>query len=97
MFNQNLDAMIRQHEAAAKEEWRAATLDILHKVKARAYPDIQAFKRDFEPYLSLLGERYGHLSECEPVRRAWTGALQLLTDGYWRKFRFRPDDLSSYR
>ena len=97
MFNQNLDAMIRQHEAAAKEAWRSATLDVLHKVKARAYPDIQAFKSNFEAYLLLLEERYGRLSEREPVRQTWLDALQLLTADYWRKFRFHPDDLSAYR
>ena len=41
MFRQNIDVMIRHHEAAPKEAWRAATLDMLHKVKARAYPDIR--------------------------------------------------------
>ena len=97
MFRQNIDAMIRQHESAPKEAWRAATLEMLHKVKARAHPDIQAFKSDFKAYLSLLEEQYESLSECESVRQAWTDALRLLTNDYWRKFRFRPDELSAYR
>ena len=96
MFDQNLDAMIRQHEEAAKEAWRSATLDVLHKVKARAYPDIDAFRQDFEAYLSILDEKYACLYKCEPVRQAWIETLQLLTEGYWRKFRFRSDDLSAY-
>ena len=97
MFRQNIDVMIRHHEAAPKEAWRAATLDILHKVKARAYPDIRAFKSDFQPFLSILEEKYERLFESEPVRQAWIGALQLLTADYWRKFGFRPDDLYAYR
>ena len=97
MFSQNLNTMIRQHSEAADEPCKFATLDILHKVRARAYPGMQAFKSDFEPYLSLLEEKYERLSERESVKQAWTDALQLLTTDYWRKFRFDPDDLSGYR
>lgn len=96
MFNQNLDTMIRQHSEAADEPCKFAALDILHKVKARAYSDIQAFKSDFEPYLSLLDEKCERLSRCEPVRQAWANALQLLTEDYWRKFQFHPRDLAHY-
>ena len=96
MFRQNLDSMIRQHESVAGEAWRSATLDILRKVKNRAYPSIQAFKSDFEPYLSLLEEKYESLSQCEAVTQSWTDALHLLTADYWRKFLFDPVGLEAY-
>lgn len=101
MFNQNLDAMIRRRSDADDNPddnpHNAAALDILHKVKARAYPDIQEFRRDFDAYLSLLEAHYAALSRREPVRQAWTDALQLLTAAHWRKFRFHPQDLAPYR
>ena len=96
MFHQNLDSMIRRHEAAVDEAWHSAALDILHKVKNRAYPSIQAFKSDFEPYLSLLDEKYEQLSERKAVTQAWTNALQLLKADHWRKFRFNPRSLAGY-
>ena len=96
MFNQNLDTMIRRHTEAADESCKSAALEILHKVKARAYHGIYTFKQDFEAYLSLLEEKYAQLSESETLTQAWTEALRLLTDDYWRKFRFHPNDLASY-
>ena len=96
IFNQNLDTMIRQHSEAADEPCKSAALDILHRVKERVYPSIQAFKSDFEAYLSLLDEKYERLSRCESVRQAWTDALCLLTADYWRKFQFHPRDLAHY-
>ena len=96
MFNQNLDSMIRQHEFTENKARRTAALDILHNVRARAYSDIQPFKRDIEPYLSLLEERYERLLQCKPMRQGWQDGLSLLTTDYWRKFRFDPDSLASY-
>ena len=96
LFRQNLDAMIRQHEAAADEACHSAALDILHRVKNRTYPGIQAFMSDFESYLSILEQKYEQLSEREVVTQAWNNALQLLKADHWRKFRFLPDDLSPY-
>lgn len=96
MFNQNLDSMIRRHEAATDEAWRSAALHILHKVKDRAYSGIQAFNSDFEPHLLLLEEKYEQLSEREAIAQAWNDALQLLKADYWRKFRFSSADLTSY-
>ncbi len=96
MFKQNLDTMIRQHSEGGDEPSRSASLDILNKVKARAYPGIHAFRQDFEAYLSLLDKKYARLSQCEALTQAWTEALHLLTDAYWRKFRFHPNDLASY-
>ena len=97
MFDQNLDAMIRRHTEAADTPCNAAALDILHKVKARAYLDISAFRREFDALLTLLEAHYAALSQSEPVRQAWRDALHLLTTDYWRKFRFHPQDISSYR
>ena len=88
MFHQNLDAMIRQQSEATDEPCKFVALEILHRVKARAYLDIQEFKSDFEAHLFLLDEKYQRLSEREPVRQAWTDALQLLTADFWRKFHF---------
>ena len=98
IFNQNLDAMIRQRSESESvdEPCKSAALDILHKVKARAYHNIHAFKDDFEAYLSLLDEKYERLSQCEPTAQAWADALQLLTDDYWRKFLFQPGDIAHY-
>ena len=97
MFKQNLDSMIRRHEAAADEAWRSAALHILHKVKSRAYPGVQAFQSDFEACLTLLEERYESLSTSTPVRIAWQNALDMLVADYWRKFIFRPQDISAFR
>ena len=97
MFDQNLDAMIRRHTEAADTTCNAAALDILHKVKARAYLDISAFRREFDALLTLLEAHYATLSQHEPIRQAWTTALNLLTTDYWRKFDFHPQALSGYR
>ena len=97
MFNQNLDAMIRRHTKAADTPHNAAALDILHKVKSRAYTNISAFRREFDALLTLLEAHYTALSQSEPVRQAWRDALHLLTADYWRKFQFHPQDLSVYR
>ena len=96
MFNQNLDAMIRRLSDTSDNQHNAAALDILHKVKSRAYADIRAFRRDFDAYLSLLDAHYADLSRREPIRQAWADALHLLTADHWRKFRFHPADISAY-
>jgi hypothetical protein len=96
MFSQNLDSMIRQHLEAHEGPWHSAAIEILRRIKVRGYPCINAFKDDFEPYVSLLEERYEILSQCEAVMQAWTDALHLLTAAYWRKFRFHPQDLAHY-
>ena len=97
MFNQNLDTMIRQHTDAPGGDWHDATIDILHKVKARGYPGFEAFAADFEALLELLNARYERLSNCEGVRKAWQEAAELLTADYWRKYLFDAESLSAYR
>lgn len=94
MFNQNLDSMIRQHLEAHDEPWHSAAIDILRKVKARGYTCIDAFRREFEPFLLLLEERYQRLSTSEPTERVWREALCLLANGYWQKFLFDPGSLA---
>ena len=44
----------------------------------------------------LLEENYERLSDCEPIGQVWIDALRLLTDDYWRKFRFNPRSIASY-
>lgn len=95
MFKQNIDALIRRRMQAPPAESQAA-LDILRRISARAYPDIDAFKRDFEAYLSILDRKYARLSQCQPVAQAWISAKRMLTDAYWRKFRFDPQSLAAY-
>ena len=96
MFNQNLDALIRRNSEVGDEPSRSAAVGVLNKVRARAYPDIQAFRQDFEAYLMLLEDEYALLSECDGRRQAWAEALHMLTGDYWRKFRFDPGGLAAY-
>ena len=96
MFTQNLDGMIRRARERSDEQCGAAELDILRKIRAREYPSINAFRRDFEAYLRLLERRYEHLSDSGVIRQAWQGALEELKNDYWRKFLFNPESLSAY-
>lgn len=96
MFKQNIDALIRRRMQQTPDESQAATLDILRRISARAYPNIDAFGRDLEAYLSILDRKYARLSQCKPVAQAWLSAKRMLTDAYWRKFRFDPQSLSAY-
>ena len=96
MFNQNLDALIRRNSEVGDEPSRSVAVGVLNKVRARAYPDIQAFRQDFEAYLMLLEDEYALLSECDGRRQAWAEALHMLTGDYWRKFRFDPGGLAAY-
>ncbi len=96
MFNQNLDTMVRQHTDAPDGDWHDAVIDILHKVKARVYPGLDAFAADSEALLDLLNAHYERLSHCEGVRNAWQEAAGLLTANYWRKYQFDADSLREY-
>lgn len=96
LFKQNIDALIRQRMQQQPDESQAAALDILRRISARAYPDIDAFKRDLEACLSILDSRYARLSQCQPIAQAWLSAKRMLTDVYWRKFRFDPQSLAAY-
>ena len=100
-FAQDIDGMLRRISEHADDACNLMALDMLHKVKARAYPDIPAFKRDLDGYLRALDAGYALLAQCEPqcepVMRAWTDALDLLTADYWRKYLFDPASLAAYR
>ena len=97
MFRQNLDAMIRQRQRAqADEHSQAAALKILHKISARAYLDINAFRADLDGYLTALADKYARLPPDGPEAQAWRDAMRLLTDAHWRKFRFHPDSLAAH-
>ena len=96
MFNQNLESMIRQHSQASEERWHSAAIDILHKVKARGYAEIQAFNDDFEALLALLEEQYAALLEDHSAKVAWREAKALLVSPYWNKFRFSSNSLATY-
>lgn len=96
IFKQNIDALIRQRMQQPPDESQAAALDILRRISARAYPNIDAFKRDIEVCLSILDSKYTRLSQCQSVAQAWISAKRMLTDVYWRKFRFDPKSLETY-
>lgn len=96
MFKQNIDALIRRRMQAPPDESQVAALDILRRISARAYPNIDAFRRDLEACLFILDRKYARLSQCQPVEQAWLSAKRMLTDAYWRKFRFDPQSLAAY-
>ena len=96
MFKQNIDALIRRRMQQPPDESQAAALDILRRISARAYPNIDAFRRDLEACLSILDSKYARLSQCQPVAQAWISAKRMLTDTYWHKFRFDPQSLAAY-
>ena len=89
--------MIRQRQRAqAADNSQATALAILHKISARAYPDISAFRADLDGYLAALADTYTRLPPDGPAAQAWRSALRLLTDPHWRKFRFHPHSLAAY-
>lgn len=96
MFNQNLETMIRQHSQSSEERWHSAAIEILHNIKARGYPDIQAFNADFEALLALLEEQYAALGEDHSAKVAWREAKAFLASSYWSKFQFSSDSLAAY-
>ncbi len=96
MFNQNLDTMMRRLSEPPAQEWKSTAIEILSKVKQRDYPRLQAFRNDFEGFLTLLEQHYDRLQADARAREAWQAALSRLTDEYWRKYRFDPLSLQAY-
>jgi hypothetical protein len=59
---------------------------------------VEAFRRDLQPYFTLVHERNSNLQELPDLVEAWRQGMELLQETYWRKFLFDPDaDLVHYR
>lgn len=89
-FEEELDQLAQRFKAAPDEEVRAAALPVIEKVRNRAYPAFEDFRRDFTAYLEAVKERNQRLLNLPEAREAWAGALDLLRGDYWRRYLFDP-------
>ena len=96
-FEEELDQMARSFKAASDEEVRDAALSVIEKVRNRAYPAFEDFRRDLTVYLGAVKERNQSLPNRAEAWQAWAGALDLLRGDYWRRYVFDPaTDLAGF-
>ena len=89
--------MIDVYSAAPYPPLREAGLEILEKLKSRAYPDVADFRRDFDAVLKASQERCDAFAESTEHIDAWHGAKDELREPYWSKFLFDAStDLAPY-
>ncbi len=95
-FQEELDEMARNYDSAGELEsvngpCRDSALCLINKVRQRAYPSLDGFRRDLMEHLDAVTERDSKLPYVEQSRQAWNEALGWFQDDYWRRFMFDPD------
>jgi hypothetical protein len=97
-FSRELERMIQGCLRQTTGALQNAVVGILQKIKSREYGTVEAFRRDLQPYFTLVHERNSDLQELPDLVEAWRQGMELLQETYWRKFLFDPDaDLVHYR
>lgn len=97
IFAQTVNAMIEAYSSARHTATREAGLEILEKLKSRAYTDTNLFRRDFEAILSVSQDKCDAFSESAEHIEAWRRAKDELKEPFWSKFLFDASaDLTPY-
>lgn len=97
-FEQDLNQMIHHYHELTTGALQEAAVNLLQKVKRRAYESIEEFRQEVQHYLGLAEERNRALPDLPGLVEVWREGLGLLHDKYWRRFLFDPEtDLVHYR
>ena len=97
-FNLQLQGLVQAYQGSEHSGLRDVAVTMLEKVRKRGYESFQDFRQDFSQYLALSQEMNQNLPNVEDLVSAWDQALEMLSDPYWSKFLFDPDnDLVQYR
>jgi hypothetical protein len=73
-------------------------LNIIAKVRGRAYADFGDFRQDLTAYLEEVRERDRHMPELTEAAKAWSEAVDLLREDHWHRYIFNPEaDLATLK
>ena len=90
-FDQELEELEQYFRSGADDRCQAAVMEVIGKVKGRAYSNLQGFRSDLNAYLEAVVERNRALSNRDQTERAWFEALDWLRADYWNRFLFDAD------
>ena len=90
-FDQELEELEQYFRTGGDERCQAAAIEVIGKVKNRAYANLQGFRADLNPYLEAVVERNHALSNRDQTEQAWAEALDWLRADYWKRFLFDAD------
>ena len=90
-FDQELDELEQYFRTGADDRCLAAAMEVIGKVKNRAYASLGSFRDDLNAYLEAVAERNRALSNRDQIEQAWTEALDWLRADYWKRFLFDAD------
>ena len=97
-FDQQVSALLQDFAVVSPGALKEAALGALHKIQDRSYGSFREFRADFEDYLDLVEERNSSLPNLPELLGVWTEALGMLSQDYWKMYRFDPDsNLAHYR
>lgn len=95
-FLQELDEMDADF-SGTDEPVRSAALDMIARIRDRAYTDFDSFRQDLNSYLAAVGERDQALAGLDQLRLAWGEALNWLREDHWNKYLFDAEvDLAAF-
>jgi serine/threonine protein kinase len=97
-YSRELDRMLQAcTDDVGSESLRDLAVEMLQRLKKRAYGAIPPFRHDLLQYLALIDERNATLPDLPDRLGVWRQGMDLLREQYWRKFRFDFDaDLAPY-
>jgi hypothetical protein len=90
-FDQELEELEQYFRTSADDRCQAAAMEVIGKVKNRAYSNLQGFRADLNAYLEAVAERNRAISNRDQTEQAWTEALDWLRADYWKRFLFDAD------
>ena len=90
-FDQELEELEQYSRTGADDRCQAAAIEVIGKVKDRAYSNLQGFRSDLNAYLEAVVERNRALSNRDQTEQAWFEALDWLRADYWKRFLFDAD------
>ena len=90
-FDQELEELEQYFRTGADAGCQAAAMEVIGKVKDRAYSSLGDFRTDLNAYLEAVVERNLALSNRDQTEQAWTEALDWLRADYWNRFSFDAD------
>ena len=98
IFDQQLESLVQSFSTARDGKMREAAVALLEKIRLRVYSSFGDFRQDFVGYLELVEERNRELPDLDSLVDVWGQAMEMLSEGYWRKFLFDPErELVRYR
>src|SRR6266511_2248721 len=81
-FNKDLERMIQGCLQQATGALQDTAVGILQKIKRREYGTVEAFRRDLQPYFTLMHERNSNLQEFPDLVEAWRRGMEMLRETY---------------